>query len=84
VLSLGSTLSVEPACSFRPMAAQRGVPYLIVNLGPIDPEDEPCVSLRLEADVSDALPRAIAAPLHCWGCAPEPVVLHQRWQSLSR
>jgi len=66
------------------MAAQRGVPYLIVNLGPTDPEDEPCVSLRLEADISEALPRAVAAAVHRWGCAPESVVLHQPWQSLSR
>jgi hypothetical protein len=46
------------------MAAQRGVPYVIVNLGPTDHDDEPCVSLRLEADVSEALPRAIAAAVH--------------------
>jgi NAD-dependent protein deacetylase/lipoamidase len=64
VLSLGSTLSVQPACSFPLMAAQRGVPYAIVNLGPTDHDDEPCVSLRLEADVSEVLPRAVAAAVH--------------------
>ena len=64
VLSLGSTLSVQPACSFPLFAAQRGVPYVIVNLGPTDHDDEPCVSLRLEADVCEALPRAVAAAVH--------------------
>ena len=64
VLSLGSTLSVQPACAFPLMAAQRGVPYIIVNLGPTDHDDEPCVSLRLEADVSEILPRAVAAAVH--------------------
>jgi NAD-dependent deacetylase len=64
VLSLGSTLSVRPACSFPLMAAQRGVPYIIINLGPTDHDDEPCVSLRLEADVSEVLPRAVAAVVH--------------------
>src|SRR5262245_15449642 len=64
VLSLGSTLSVQPACSFPLVAAQRGVPYVIVNLGVTDHDDEPCVSLRLEGDVSEVLPRAVAAAVH--------------------
>ena len=64
VLSLGSTLSVQPACSFPLLAAQRGVPYVIVNLGSTDHDDEPCVSLRLEGDVSEVLPRAVAAAVH--------------------
>src|SRR2546425_716942 len=33
VVSLGSTLSVYPAASFPLLAAQRGVPYIIVNRG---------------------------------------------------
>jgi NAD-dependent deacetylase len=64
VLSLGSTLSVQPACSFPLVAAQRGVPYVIVNLGPTDHDDEPWVSLRLEEDVSEVLPGAVAAAVH--------------------
>jgi len=64
VLSLGSTLSVQPACSFPLLAARRGVPYVIVNLGPTDHDDEPHVSLRLAGDVSELFPRAVAAAVH--------------------
>lgn len=32
-ISLGSTLSVEPAASVPRRAAQRGVPYVIINFG---------------------------------------------------
>jgi NAD-dependent deacetylase len=52
VVALGSTLSVYPAASFPLLAAQRGVPYVIVNRGATDHDDEPSVSLRAEGDVS--------------------------------
>lgn len=59
VLALGSTLSVHPAASFPLIAAQRGVPYVIVNRGPTDHDNERCVSLRLEGDVSAIFPPAV-------------------------
>src|SRR5467141_879538 len=48
VVALGSTLSVYPASSFPLMAAQRGVPYVIINRGATEHDCEPGVSLRLD------------------------------------
>jgi NAD-dependent deacetylase len=59
VLALGSTLSVHPAASIPLEAAQRGVPYVIINRGPTD-QDE-LATLRLEGDVAAILPPAVAA-----------------------
>lgn len=63
VIALGSTLSVYPAAAIPLEAAQRGVPYVIVNLGPTDHDRLPSVSLRIEADVTDAFPAAVADAL---------------------
>ena len=63
VVALGSTLSVYPAASFPLLAAQRGVPYVIVNRGATEHDGEPCVSLRLEGEVSAIFPTAVAAAL---------------------
>jgi NAD-dependent deacetylase len=63
VVALGSTLSVYPAASFPLMAAQRGVPYIIINRGATDHDHEPPVSLRLEAEVGESFPRAVDAAL---------------------
>jgi NAD-dependent deacetylase len=63
VVSLGSTLSVYPAASFPLLAAERGVPYVIVNRGATDHDDEPCVSLRIDADVVETFPLAVDAAL---------------------
>jgi len=57
VLSLGSTLSVQPACLVPLEAARRGVPYVVINRGPTD-HDELC-TLRLEGDVAEILPPAV-------------------------
>jgi NAD-dependent deacetylase len=59
VMALGSTLSVHPAASLPLAAAQRGVPYVIINLGPTEHDDIAVVTLRLEGDVSEILPPAV-------------------------
>lgn len=63
VIALGSTLSVYPAASFPLLAAQRGAPYVIINRGPTDQDDDPAVSLRIEADVAEIFPAAVDAAL---------------------
>jgi NAD-dependent deacetylase len=61
VVALGSTLSVYPAASFPLLAARRGIPYIIINRGATEHDGEPCVSLRLEAEVNEIFPAAVAA-----------------------
>jgi len=63
VLALGSTLSVYPASSFPLAAAQRRVPYVIVNRGATEHDGHPAVTLRLEGDVAEILPPSVAAVL---------------------
>ena len=63
VVALGSTLSVHPAASFPLLAAKRGIRYVIVNRGATDQDDQPCVSLRLEGEVTAIFPGAVAAAL---------------------
>ena len=63
VVALGSTLSVYPAASFPLMAAQRGIPYVIINRGLTEHDNEPAVSLRIEGDVGEIFPSAVAAAL---------------------
>jgi NAD-dependent deacetylase len=63
VVALGSTLSVQPAASFPLHAARRGIPYVIINRGETDHDDESCVTLRIEGDVTDIFPRAVEAAL---------------------
>ena len=63
VLALGSTLSVYPAAAVPLTAAERGVPYVIVNRGATDHDFKSCVSLRIDGDVSEIVPPAIAAAL---------------------
>jgi NAD-dependent protein deacetylase/lipoamidase len=63
VIALGSTLSVYPAAAFPLMAAQRGVPYVIINRGATEHDNESCVSLRLEGEVSQIFPAAVNAAL---------------------
>lgn len=61
VLSLGSTLSVRPANLIPLLAAQRGVPYVIINRGDTDHDGESFVTLRIEDDVGAVFPAAVAA-----------------------
>lgn len=63
VIALGSTLSVYPAASFPLLAAERGVPYIVVNSGATEHDHLPCVTLRLEGDVAEIFPPALAAAL---------------------
>lgn len=63
VVALGSTLSVYPAASFPLLAAQRGVPYVIINRGATEHDREARVTLRLEGEVSEIFPAAVAAAL---------------------
>jgi NAD-dependent deacetylase len=63
VVALGSTLSVYPAASFPLLAAQRGVSYVVINRGATDHDHEPSVSLRIEGDVAEIFPAAVAIAL---------------------
>lgn len=63
VVALGSTLSVHPAASFPLLAANRGTPYVIINRGATDHDARPCVSLRLEGEVTELFPKAVEAAL---------------------
>jgi len=63
VVALGSTLSVYPAASFPLMAAQRGIPYIVINRGATDHDGERRVTLRLEGEVTELFPPAVDATL---------------------
>ena len=63
VVALGSTLSVYPAAGFPRAAAQRGVPYVVVNRGATDHDGYSAVTLRLDGDVVDLFPPAVAEAL---------------------
>ena len=67
VLALGSTLSVYPAAGFPLAAAERGVPYAIVNRGATEHDHLAAVTLRLAGDVAEILPVAVAAALKAEG-----------------
>jgi len=67
VISLGSTLSVYPAASFPLAAANRGVPYIIINRGATDHDGEKSVSLRIEGEIAEIFPAAVEA-----GLTPKP------------
>jgi len=58
VLALGSTLSVHPAASIPLLAAKNGAPYVIINRG--DTDHDRIATLRLEGDVAELLPPAVA------------------------
>lgn len=62
-VALGSTLSVYPAASVPMLAAQRGVPYVVINRGPTDHDALPTVSLRIEGDVGEIFPSAVKEAL---------------------
>ena len=63
VAALGSTLSVYPAANIPAIAARRGAPYVIINRGPTEQDDMPEVTLRLEGDVLEIFPPAVAGAL---------------------
>ncbi len=63
LIALGSTLSVYPAAAVPLAAVEAGVPYVIINRGATDHDGQPGVTLRLEGDVADFLPAAVAKVL---------------------
>ena len=63
VVGLGSTLSVYPAAEFPLAAARRGVPYVVVNRGATDHDGHSAVTLRLDGDVVELFPPAVAEAL---------------------
>ena len=63
VVAMGSTLSVHPAAAVPLAAAQRGVPYIVINRGPTDQDGHPLVTLRLEGDVAAIFPPAVDVAL---------------------
>jgi len=60
VIAIGSTLAVQPAATFPIMAARAGIPYLIINQGETAHDGMPHVALRLEGDVQEIFPQAVA------------------------
>jgi NAD-dependent deacetylase len=52
---------VHPAADIPLEAARRGVPYVIVNRGPTDQDG--LATLRLEGDVGELFPPAVAEAL---------------------
>lgn len=64
VIALGSSLSVYPAASITLLAAQHGAPYVVINRGITEHDDNPLVRLRLEGDVAEIFPPAVEAALH--------------------
>jgi NAD-dependent deacetylase len=63
VLVLGSTLSVYPAANIPLIAAARGVPYIVINRGETEHDGMQEVALRLEGDVGEIFPAAVAEAL---------------------
>ena len=63
VIALGSTLSVYPAADIPYPAVQRGVPYVIINMGATDHDDWAGLTLRIDGDVTEVFPTAVDAAL---------------------
>lgn len=59
VLALGSSLVVNPAASIPLSAAERGVPYVIVNRGVTGHDHLRGVTLRIDRDIADVVPPAV-------------------------
>jgi NAD-dependent deacetylase len=63
VVALGSTLSVYPAASFPLIAARHRAPYVVINRGATEHDNDRCVTLRLEGGVGEIFPSAVEAAL---------------------
>jgi NAD-dependent deacetylase len=63
VIALGSTLSVAPAADIPLHAARRGTPYVVINRGDTGHDGYGIITLRLEADVGEVFPAAVARAL---------------------
>jgi NAD-dependent deacetylase len=62
-IALGSTLSVYPAANIPLIAAAQGTPYVVINRGPTEHDEMHEVTLRLEGDVGEIFPPAVAEAL---------------------
>ncbi|MDJ0498795.1 MAG: Sir2 family NAD-dependent protein deacetylase [Acidimicrobiia bacterium] len=62
-MSLGSTLTVNPAAAIPLYATERGTPYVVVNQGATDHDRLRAVTLRIEGDVGEIIPPSIDAAL---------------------
>jgi NAD-dependent deacetylase len=62
-ISLGSTLSVQPAALIPLEAARNGAAYAIVNRGGTEHDGLSFVSLRVEGDVEEVFPDAVEAAI---------------------
>jgi NAD-dependent deacetylase len=58
-ISIGSTLTVNPAASIPLYATERGTPYAVVNRGETAHDRLRAVTLRIDGDVSEIIPAAI-------------------------
>ena len=63
VIALGSTLSVTPAADIPLRGAARGVPYVVVNRGDTAHDGLGVITMRLDADVGEVIPAAVALAL---------------------
>lgn len=63
VIALGSTLSVYPAADIPVHAVERGVPYVIINMGATEHDDWSGLTLRIDGDVTDVFPAAVRQAL---------------------
>lgn len=63
VIALGSTLSVYPAAEIPLRAAQRRVPYAIVNRGQTEHDRLPSVTLRVDGEVGEVFSEAVSEAL---------------------
>jgi NAD-dependent deacetylase len=63
VIALGSTLSVTPAADIPLRAAARGVSYVVINRGDTAHDGLGLITMRLDADVGEVLPAAVALAL---------------------
>jgi NAD-dependent deacetylase len=59
VIALGSTLSVTPAANIPLRAAERGIPYIVINQGETGHDRLSQVTLRLEGDLQQRFPAAV-------------------------
>ncbi len=62
-ISLGSSLTVNPAASIPLYATERGTPYVVINRGPTQHDRLRAVTLRIEGDVGEIFPVAVAQAL---------------------
>ena len=62
-VALGSTLSVYPAANIPLLTAESGKPYVIINRGETEHDHLPQVTLRLDGDVGEIFPAAVAEAL---------------------